>query len=103
MADGKQVVHSIAPTMRRAFLKALEIRGNRTGQTLPEIVDDLIEREGLLAVMDRMAKFQEKTADINLNHGGEVGLVGILGALSGIGPSESRNTEVADEPGELRH
>lgn len=101
---GKQVKHPVAPTMRYAFLKALDIKGEKEGKTLPEIMYELIKQEGLLAVMDRVSRFQEKQADLNVNHTGEVtSLVGVLGALSGYAEGNIRNPEVAGEPGQLRH
>jgi hypothetical protein len=101
MADGKQIVHAVAPTLRRAFLKALDLKGDRDGMTLPQIMLGLIDEHGLLPVLDRVAKFQEKTADINLNHSGEV--TSLVQVLTSFAEIPGHDTEVASEPERLRH
>jgi hypothetical protein len=53
----------------------------------------------LLTVMDRIAKFQERTSSVEMNHSGEVGLVGILEALGGA----RHDSQVEKEPGSVRH
>jgi len=99
MAKGQAIKHPIAPRLRGAFLDALDIKGKREGKSLAEIVDALIEKEGLLAVMDRVSKFQERTSTVDMNHTGDLGLVDVLSALSG----RVSDTEVESESGSVRH
>lgn len=63
-------------------------------------MDELIEREGLLAVMDRVAKFQERTIQQDINHSGDINLVSILGSLAG---RTRHDTEVEEQPESVRH
>ena len=99
-ATGAVTKHPVAPTVRGSFIKALGIIGDREGKTLPEMMADLIEQEGLLAVMDRVAKFQERTSTTNINHSGEVNLVNVLSSLAA---STEHDTTVDHEPGSIRH
>ena len=100
-ADGKQIIHAVAPRLRRAFLKALDLKGNRDGLTLPQIMLGLIDEHGLLPVLDRVAKFQEKTADINLNHSGEVST--LASVLTSLATRPGYDTEVEGESDSVRH
>lgn len=90
----------IAPSVRAAFLGALGILEGE-GKTLKQMLADEIKTSGLLAVMDKVSKFQERTGEMNVNHSGEIGLAGILGALAGIG--QASGPEVESEPDQLRH
>ena len=99
--NGAEVQHRVAPTLRYAFLKALDLKGKRDGMTLPQIMLALIDENGLLPVLDRVAKFQEKTADINLNHSGEV--TSLVSVLTSIAPGAGYDTQVESEPSSLRH
>jgi hypothetical protein len=87
--------------MRRAFLKALDLKASAEGKTLPEIMLDLIQAEGLLPVMDRIAKFQERTGEVNVNHSGEV--VSLVSVLTGLTEGAGYDTQVESEPSSLRH
>ncbi len=99
--NGGTVKHPVAPTLRGAFLKALELKGNKSGKTLPEIMLELIETEGLLAVMDRVAKFQERTGTLDVNHSGEV--TSLVSVLTGLTQGSGHDSEMASEPGSVRH
>jgi len=102
------VRHPVAPTIRYAFLKALDIIGEREGKTLPEIMMSLMyDGDGnfsptaALAVMDRVAKFAERTGEVNVNHSGEV--VSLVSVLTGIAEGAGYDTQVESEPSSLRH
>ena len=95
------VVHPVAPTVRSNFLKALDIKAKAEGKTLPELMVALIEQEGLLAVMNVVAKYQERTGEINLNHSGEI--TSLASVLTGIATGAGHDTEVEERPGILRH
>lgn len=100
MAGNKVAKHPVAPTLRGAFLKALDIKGKESGKTLPEIMYELIESEGMLAVMDRVAKFQERVSAVDHNVTGEVSLVDVL---TNLGERDRRSTEVEERPDSVRH
>lgn len=102
------VKHPVAPTMRYAFLKALDIIGQKEGKTLPEIVVSLMydgdgnfSPSAALAVMDRVAKFAERTGDVNVTHSGEV--TSLVSVLTGITQSAGHDTPVEGEPESVRH
>lgn len=96
MAKGAR--HEVAPVIRSAFLRGLDLHCKAEGKTHSEIMADLIREEGLLTVMDKVAKFAERVSQTDINHSGEVSLVSIL---SGIGAEH--DTEVEEESGSIRH
>ena len=98
---GETVRHPVAPTLRGAFLKALELKGGKSGMTLAEIILELIETEGMLAVMDRVAKFQERVGTLDVQHSGEV--TSLVSVLTGLAPGTGHDTAVESEPGSVRH
>lgn len=92
--------HHISPTIRGAFLRALDLIEREEGKTFSELLKDEIKENGLLSVMDRVAKFTERTSEVNMNHTGEVSLVSILSSLA---EGAGRDTEVEEQPGTVRH
>lgn len=98
--DGN-VRHPVAPMLRGAFIKALDLKASAEGKTLAQIMLDLIEAEGMLAVMDRIAKFQEKSADLNVHHSGEI--TSLAAVLTGLTESAGHNPAVEEQPGSIRH
>lgn len=69
MAGSRKGVTDIAPAIRGAFLKALEIHKERHNKTFPETMADWLE-ENPIALMNAVAKFtiQEKHVSGNLKH-----------------------------------
>jgi len=92
--------HYVAPTVRAAFLRALDLIEAEKGLTFSELIKAEIEKNGLLAVMDRVGKYMERTSSVDMNHSGEIGLVGILESLAG---RTRPDTEMEAEPGSVRH
>jgi hypothetical protein len=85
--------------LRGAFIKALDLKASQEGKTLAEIMLDLIQAEGMLAVMDRIAKFQERTGTLDVNHKG----VSLAEILTGITQGAGHDTQVEGEPDSVRH
>lgn len=79
---GAKAKSDIAPVLRTAFLAALDIVKDKRGLTLPELMADLIEQEGLLAVMDRMSKFAIKEKNVNTS-------VDVSGRITHVGLSRT--------------
>jgi len=97
---GKAGTHEVAPVVRGAFLRALKIIEHDKGQSFSDLMLAEIEAHGLLAVMDRVSKFQERITTTNLHHSGEVGLVGILESLAA---GAGHDTSVESESDSVRH
>ncbi|MFZ9064653.1 MAG: hypothetical protein ACO22U_13535 [bacterium] len=67
--------------------------------TLPEMMYNEIAEHGLLHVMDKVAKYMEKTSEISVTAGDS-----LLGVLTSIADESSRlNSELEDESDEVRH
>ena len=98
--NGKHARHEVAPLIRGAFIRALKIIENDTGKSFSDLMLQEIETHGLLAVMDRVGKFQERITTTNLHHSGEVGLVGILESLAA---GAGHDTSVESESDSVRH
>jgi len=75
MRKGK---HDISPTLRIEIRRAFDIIQARRAMTLPELMAELIEKEGLLAVMDRMAKYvvREKSVATSVHVTGQIARIG---------------------------
>ena len=61
---GTQAKHHLAPRVRGAFLKALEIIEDDQGLTFSELMVREIETHGLLAVMEKVARYQERVGTV---------------------------------------
>jgi len=85
-ATGKSAKHPVAPTIRRAFLRALGIIENEGGLTFSEMMRDAIREHGLLTVMDKVARYRERTNDVNLATGET-----LVDALTRIAEAEGRS------------
>jgi len=65
---GAKAKHDIAPLARGAFIRALDLIEQDTGKTFPEMMRDCIMDHGLLAVMDKLAKYtvrEKHTTQVN--------------------------------------
>ena len=61
------VKHPLAPTIRGAFLKAVDIVADKRNKTFSELMAAEIEEHGLLVVMEKVAKYQERIGTLNTN------------------------------------
>ena len=96
---GRQEQYHLGPKIRAAFCRSLEILEDRTHMTLPEIMYNEIAEHGLLHVMDKVAKYMEKTSEVSVTAGDS-----LLGVLTTIADESSRlNSELEDESNEVRH
>lgn len=68
---GAKAKHDVAPVIRGAFLRALELTEAESGKTFSELVADAIRSEGLLPVLDRISKFTVREAKNDLTSGGK--------------------------------
>ena len=91
----------VTPVIRTAFLNALDIMQDRKGMTLSEIMYDQICEHGLLTVMDKMGKYLERVADVNVEHSGEV--TSLVSVLTGLTQGAGHDPAVESEPGSVRH
>lgn len=57
----------IAPRVRQGFLCALAAREVKPGKSLTDLIDKAIEEEGILKVLDTMAKFTTKEVALDAN------------------------------------
>ena len=64
---GTKAKHPVAPTIRGAFLRAIERKENRDRVTFSEMMLEEIDEKGLLTVMDKVARFVERTSDVTVN------------------------------------
>lgn len=62
--------HDLAPRIRGAFIRAMESIETDTGKTFSQMMRECIEKDGLLAVLDRLAKYTVRENKItgNINH-----------------------------------
>jgi len=67
---GAKAKNDLAPLVRTAFVNAIGLMENDSGKTFSEMMKDCIESDGLLAVLDRLAKYtvREQHVSGNLNH-----------------------------------
>ena len=89
----------VTPVVRTAFLRALDLKTKRDGLTFSEMLLAEIDTYGLMPVLDKIAKFTERTSDVNVNHSGD-SLVSILTSLAA---SAVNDTGVESKPDEVRH
>jgi len=69
---GTGVKHPVAPTIRGAFLRALDIIKDKRDKTFSQLLADEIEVHGLLVVMERVGRFQERVSANTVTHDGTV-------------------------------
>ena len=87
----------ISPIVRAAFLNALDFIEDNRGKTFSQLIVEAIDEHGLMFVMDRVAKYAERTGELKVEHTGE-SLVGILERIG-----RQHHTEVEAEPQPVRH
>jgi len=61
---GAKAKHDLAPLVRTAFVRALEIK-EAEGKTFSEMMKDAIDDHGILAVLDRLSKYTVRESKID--------------------------------------
>ncbi len=96
----------LAPVVRAAFIKAIydieegrqaHIPKNLAGKTFSHLLVEAIGELGILTVMDKIAKYVERDAKLEINTPNDW-----IDSLRRIGNTAS-NGEVEDKPDALRH
>lgn len=64
MAGSRKGRNDIAPEIRGAFKRGILIVQEKTGKGLSELIADAINEEGILKVMDAIAKYVPKELDV---------------------------------------
>ncbi len=90
--------HQLAPVVRSAFVRALDIIKENRNKTLPELMSEAIEEHGILLVMKSIAPYIERESKIDLTSNG-VSLIEVLSTISGA----RHDTPVESEPESIRH
>ena len=99
---GTQAKHHVAPVVRAAFLRAIERKEEPDDITFSEMLVGEIEQHGLLAVMDKVARYTERTSDVNVSHSGET-LVSILTGIAKAERAAAADSSVEAETEPVRH
>lgn len=60
---GAKAKHDLAPIVRAAFCRALELK-EKEGKTFSELMKDAIDEQGILAVLDRLSKYTVRESKI---------------------------------------
>lgn len=97
-----QAKHKIAPVIRAAFLRGLDIIEQKRGMTFSQLMAEEIEKAGLLVVLDKVGRYVEKEASVDVTTNGE-SLVDVLGSLNTAIQRARDDLTVEEEPGPLRH
>jgi hypothetical protein len=69
---GQRAKHDIAPMVRGAFLRALEIQ-DKSGRPFPVLLSEAIDEHGILAVLDKVSKFTVKEKHTKHDHTVKIG------------------------------
>ena len=99
---GQRAKHPVAPTIRGAFLRALDIIEEEEGLTFSQLIHREIKEHGILVVMDKVARYTERTSDVNLSHSGET-LVDILTGIAEAERAATADSSVEAETEPVRH
>ncbi len=90
--------HQLAPVVRGAFVRALDIIQDKKGKTLPELMYEAINEHGILMVMKSIAPYIERETKVDLTSNG-VSLIEVLSTISGA----RHDPPVESEPESIRH
>lgn len=88
----------LAPTVRAAFLRALDLIEDQQGLTFSQLMAKAIEEHGVLEVLSKIGKYVERESNVSVQV--EHSLVDVLSSLD---QRAGHDTSVESEPGSVRH